>query len=71
MKEGRLEVGDTVMISGELTGYGVLEGHIIDIEPFFNKRLITAKYFADSIQKANGKTEVSGYEEHFALKDKV
>jgi len=68
MNNGNLQVNDSVIISGDLTGYGVLEGHIIEIEPFFGRKLITAKYNSDSIIKADGKTEVQGYEEFFALK---
>ena len=51
----QIEKGDFVLISGEVTGYGILEGHIDRVYNDLSGDLMTeVTYTLESRNKANG-----------------
>lgn len=62
-KDEELKVGDLVLVSGSLTGYGNLEGYITDI----HDNLISVNYTSKSRIKANNEKGIVGLKHFFSL----
>ncbi|NDV83415.1 hypothetical protein [Bacteroides sp. 51] len=63
-----LKVNDPVIISGDLTGLGDLDGMITEVDPFMDATLITAKYIGESAVTAYPHQSVTGFSHFFQLK---
>ena len=64
----KLKVNDPVIISGDLTGLGDLEGIITEVDPFMEATLVTAKYTGESAVTAYPHQSVTGFSSFFQLK---
>ena len=58
--ETNFKMGDKVIISGTLTGFGDLIGWVDGIEVFFDRILVSAHYDRESREKALGRSGVVG-----------